>query len=172
MNEMILIMILYPPCITNSEIERVMNMVGAAATMLKGRLDMIYDVQSTEDGRVFSGLHDTLLPMSSKTRSVFQQLRGSKSKGKKKSKAADANAGKISGQVMGTVTGADLRHLLLLLPFLLFDLMDDVINEYNTANNKNLINPVHELIKLVLLLLEWYHLFRLMKSFLLFKRNV
>ena len=137
-----------------------MNMVGAAATMLKGRLDMIYDVQSKEDGRVFSGLHDTLLPMSSKTRSVFQQLRGSKSKGKKKSKAADANAGKISGQVMGTVTGADLRHLLLLLPFLLFDLMDDVINEYNTANNTNLINPVHELIKLVLLLLEWYHLFR------------
>ena len=106
MNEMILIMILYPPCITNSEIERVMNMVGAAATMLKGRLDMIYDVQSTEDGRVFSGLHDTLLPMSSKTRSVFQQLRGSKSKGKKKSKAADANAGKISGQVMGTGSAA------------------------------------------------------------------
>ena len=172
MNEMILIMILYPPCITNSEIERVMNMVGAAATMLKGRLDMIYDVKTTEDGSVFSGLHDTLLPMSSKTRSIFQQLRGSKSKGKKKSKAADANAGKISGQVLGTVTGADLRHLLLLLPFLLFDLMDDVINEYNTANNANLINPVHELIKLVLLLLEWYHLFRLMKSLTLFKRNV
>ena len=80
-----------------------MNMVGAAATMLKGRLDMIYDVQSTEDGRVFSGLHDTLLPMSSKTRSIFQQLRGSKSKKNKKSKADDANAGKISGQVLGTV---------------------------------------------------------------------
>jgi hypothetical protein len=78
----------------------------------------------------------------------------------------------LEGQVMGTVTGADLRHLLLLLPFLLFDLMDDVINEYNTANNTNLINPVHQLIKLVLLLLEWYHLFRLMKSLTLFKPNV
>ena len=101
--------------------------------------------------------------MSSKMRSTFQQLRGSKSKGKKKTKAADANAGKISGQVLGTVTGADLRHLLLLLPFLLFHLMDDVINEYNTRTGANLINPVHELIKFVLLLLEWYHLYRSVK---------
>ncbi len=89
-----------------------------------------------------------------------------------KAAADDANGGKISGQVLGTVTGADLRHLLLLLPFWLFDLMDDVINAYNTANNANLLNPVHELIKLVLLLLEWYHLFRLMKSLILFERNV
>jgi hypothetical protein len=50
-----------------------------------------------EAGRTFSGLHDTLLPMSSKTQSLFQQLRASKAwarpsvkKGVKAAKAASA----------------------------------------------------------------------------------
>ena len=147
-------------------------MVGAAAARLKNRLDMIYDVRSDEDGRSFSGLHDTLLPMSSKTRSIFQQLRASKSratgKAKKTRRTSESesaknvaqNAGKISGQVLGSITGVDLRHLLLLLPFLLFDLLDEEINSYTQTNGCNLFNPVHELIKLVLLLLEWYHFYR------------
>ncbi len=64
-----------------------MNKVGTAATMLKARLGMIYAVLSDNDGRSFICLHDTLLPISSKTQSAFQQLLGSGTKQKcKKSK--------------------------------------------------------------------------------------
>ena len=37
----------------------VMNIIGAAATRLKARLDLIYEVREDGDGRVFSGLHET-----------------------------------------------------------------------------------------------------------------
>ena len=141
-----------------------MNIVGAAAARLKKRLDMIYDVQSDVDGRSFSGLHDTLLPMSSKTRSIFQQLRQSKSRGKQSKRPASNDAaqqsGKMAGKILGSITGVDLRHLLLLLPFLLFDLLDEEINTYNEMHGTFLINPVNALIMWVLLLLEWYHLYR------------
>ncbi len=103
-----------------------------------------------------SGLHDTLLLMSSKTRSIFQQRRECKARarpsvknGLKATKAASAQAsGKISGSVLGSVTGVEMRHLLLLLPFFLFDLLDDEIHNHNEKNEGfELINPVHELIK-------------------------
>ena len=144
----------------------VMNIVGSAATRLKARLDLIYEVRKDRDGRIFSGLHETLLPLSSMTRSVFQQLRGSRTKRSKRPRGARADpAGaaasmKISGHVGGQVTGVDLRHLLLLLPFLLFDLLDKEIGDYNTSHGTDLVNPAQQLIKLVLSLLEWYHLFR------------
>jgi hypothetical protein len=50
-------------------------MVGAAAVKLKKRLDLIYGQRKDDDGRKFSGLHETVLPMSSITRSIFDQLR-------------------------------------------------------------------------------------------------
>ena len=149
-----------------------MNMIGAAAARLKERLDMNYGIESDDTGRLFSGLHNTLLPMASKTRSIFQQLRSSKRRGKKEKKsgnsdaeasaasAAGARAAKMSGQVHGAITGVDLRHLLLLLPFLLFDLLDDEIKNFNENHGTDHINPAHILIKWVLLLLEWYHLYR------------
>jgi hypothetical protein len=74
--------------------------------------------------------------------------------------AGAAASMKISGQVGGQVTGVDLRHLLLLLPFLLFDLLDKEIEDYNESHGTTLVNPAHRLIKLVLALLEWYHLLR------------
>lgn len=66
----------------------------------------------------------------------------------------------MSGKILGKITGVDLRHLLLLLPFLLFDLLDDEIQHFNQINGTDLVNPAHVLIKFVLLLLEWYHLYR------------
>ena len=117
-----------------------MNIIGSAATLLKALLDLIYEIREDGDGRVFSGLHETLLPLSSMSRSVFQQLRGSRTKRSKRPKGANVNpAGaaasmKISGQVGGQVTGVDLRHLLLLLPFLLFDLLDKEIEDYNESH--------------------------------------
>jgi hypothetical protein len=139
-------------------------MIGAAAAKLKKRLDMIYEVRSVSDGRIFSGLHDTLLPLASKTRTIFQQLRRSKKTkaNTKRSKDSDdaGKEGSMGGKILGSITGVDLRHLLLVLPFLLFDLLDDEINSYNEKNGSNHVNPCHELIKFVLLLLEWYHLYR------------
>lgn len=141
-----------------------MNIVGAAAAKLKKRLDMIYQQRSDADGRLFSGLHDTLLPMRSKTRSIFQYLRGSNTSKSKSKRSQDSDAaskeGSMSGKIPCVITGVDLRHLLLLLPFLLFDLLDDEIQDYNQKNGTQLVNPAHELIKFVLLLLEWYHLYR------------
>ena len=146
-----------------------MNIVGAAAAKLKKRLDMIYQQRSDADGRLFSGLHDTLLPMRSKTRSIFQYLRGSNTSKSKSKRSQDSDAaikegsrkeGSMSGKIPCVITGVDLRHLLLLLPFLLFDLLDDEIQDYNQKNGTQLVNPANQLIKFVLLLLEWYHLYR------------
>ena len=141
-----------------------MHIIGAAAAKLKKKLDMIYEVRSDASGRKFSGLHDTLLPMATKTRSIFQQLSGSKSKSSKRQQGSDASAAakqaSMSGKIVGSITGTDLRHLLLLLPFLLFDLLDEEIKIYIQQHGADLVNPCHELIKLVLLLLEWYHLYR------------
>ena len=47
------------------DIEMVMNIIGSAATRLKARLDLIYEVRKDGDGKVFRGLHETLLPLSS-----------------------------------------------------------------------------------------------------------
>ena len=142
-------------------------MVGAAATRLKARLDMIYAVQTDGDDRNFSGLHETLLPLAAVTRTVFQQLRGTKARKSKRPKASESVAGaapdaalKINGSLIGRITGVDMRHLLLLLPFLLFDLLDDEISNHNTRNGTDLSGPARVLISVVLALLEWYHLYR------------
>ena len=51
----------------------------------------------------------------------------------------------VSGKILGSITGIDLRHLLLLLPFLLFDLLDEERKSYNQQYGTNLVNPCHEL---------------------------
>jgi hypothetical protein len=66
------------------DIEVVMNIIGSAATRLKALLDLIYEIRDDGDGRLFSGLHETLLPLSSMSRSVFQQLRGPRTKRSKR----------------------------------------------------------------------------------------
>lgn len=136
-----------------------MRMIGYAATKCKERLDMIYGDRLDDDGRRFIGLHETVMPLCSVARSIFQQLRGSTAK-KSKQPAAPGTAPKINGRPNGRITGVDMRHLLLLLPFLLFDLLEDEIEQYNATNGTSLINPCHKLIAWVLVLLEWYHLYR------------
>jgi hypothetical protein len=61
----------------------------------------------------------------------------------------------MSGKIQGEITKVDLQHLLLLLSFLLFDLLDDDIKSYNQNNGTDLINPAHVLRKFVLLMLDW-----------------
>ena len=51
---------------TVAELEVLLDIVGEAATRLKKRLDLIYGQRKDDDGRKFSGLHETVLPLCSK----------------------------------------------------------------------------------------------------------
>ena len=44
-----------------TELEVLIAMVGAAATRLKQRLDLIYGNRSDDNGRKFSGAHETVV---------------------------------------------------------------------------------------------------------------
>ena len=135
-------------------------MVGAAAVKLKKRLDLIYGQRKDDDGRKFSGLHETVLPMSSIARSIFDQLRNTTTKKASRKRIQSGDASKFNGRPNGRITGVDMRHLLLLLPFLLFDLLQDEVEEYNSKNYADLQSPVSDLTNWVLVLLEWYRLYR------------
>ena len=143
-----------------TELEVLLNMVGAAACRLKERLDMIYGNRSDCDGRRFSGAHETVLPLCSVARSIFNQLRKSTT-GKASKKRVDSGAAsRISGRPDGRITGMDMRHILLLLPFLLFDLLDELVERHNTLHGTDLSSPAPDLKAWVLVLLEWYRLYR------------
>ena len=47
-----------------------------------------------------------------------------------------------------------MRHILLLLPFLLFDLLGELVERHNTLHGADLNSPVPDLIAWVLVLLE------------------
>ena len=63
-------------------------------------------------------------------------------------------ASKINGRPDGSITGMDMSHLLLLLPFLLFDLLVDVVEEHNAQHGTGHVSPASDLIAWVLVLLE------------------
>ena len=139
-----------------------LNVVGAAATRLKARLDLNYKSSNDACGRTFAGMHDTVLPLCHSALSIFQQIRGTKAKTsrRKTADAASADAPKLNGQPSGHITGVHMRHLLLLLPFLLFDLLADEVSTYNERHGTAHESPANTLITLVLALLEWYRLYR------------
>ena len=102
---------------------------------------MKYGNRLDDHDRKFIGLHETVLPLCSVARSVFQQLRGSTAKKSKQPAVAGADP-KINGRPNGRFTGVDMHHHLLLLPFLLFDLLEDEIEQHNATNGTSLINPL------------------------------
>ena len=102
----------------------------------------------------------TVLPMCSVARSIFNQLRKSATGRASKKRVSSGAASKINGRPHGRITGMDMRHLLLLLPFLLFDLLVDVVEEHNAQHGTGHVSPASELIAWVLVLLEWYRLYR------------
>ena len=60
------------------------------------------------------------------------------------------------------VRAQDMRHLLLVLPFLLHDLLRPEVEAYNAQyrDRQPLVDPSSELIEVTQLLLTWYRLFR------------
>jgi len=143
-----------------TELEVCLNVVGAAATRLKSRLDMIYGTRLDDDGRKFSGLHETVLPLTAVTCSIFNQLRNTTTVKASKKRVDSGAASTFNGRPHGSITGMDMRHLLLLLPFLLFDLLNDDVEEHNNLNGTDYESPAPDLIAWVLILLEWYRLYR------------
>ena len=135
-------------------------MVGAAATRLKQRLDLIYRNRSDDDWRKFSGAHETVLPLCSAARSIFNQLRKSTTVKASKERVSSGAASKINCPPDGSITGMEMCHILLLPPFLLFDLLVDVVEEHNAQHGTGHVSPASDLIGWVLVLLEWYRLYR------------
>ena len=143
-----------------TELEIHLNIVGEAATRLKKRLDLVYGQRKDKDGRKFSGLHETVLPLCAVARSIFDQLRKASSRKASKKRVDSGDASKLDGRPDGRITGMDMRHLLLLLPFLLFDLLHDTVADHNEQRGTDHVSPAQDLIDWVLVLLEWYRLYR------------
>ena len=54
----------------------------------------------------------------------------------------------------------DMRHVLLLLPFLLDGLLTDEVEEYNSANPLGRVSdPSPMMVNIAVMLLSWYHLY-------------
>jgi hypothetical protein len=135
-------------------------MVGEVATRLKNRLDLIYGSRKDTNGRMFSGAHETVLPLCSVARSIFNQLRNTTTRKASKRRVDSGAASTFQGRPNGRITGMDMRHLLLLLPFLLFDLLHDEVHDHNSLHGTSYESPAADLIAWVLVLLEWYRLYR------------
>ena len=135
-------------------------MAGEAATRLKKRLDLIYGSRKDNNERMFSGAHETVLPLCSVARSIFNQSRNSTTTKASKKRVDSGAASTFNGRPNGRITGMDMRHLLLLLPFLLFDLLHDEVDEHNSLHGTSYESPAADLIAWVLILLEWYRLYR------------
>jgi len=90
----------------------------------------------------FRGMHDCLVPVTPYLASIFQHLR---------------NKGKLPPRIRAV----DMRHILLLLPFLLDRLLTDEVEEHNRANPLSKVSdPSPMMVEIAILLLSWYHLYR------------
>ena len=88
-----------------TELEVFLNMVGTAAVRLKGRLDLIYGHRRDVDGRRFSGLHETVLPLCSVARSIFDQLRNSTTKKASKKRVQEGAGTVLPRRLTDVLTG-------------------------------------------------------------------
>ena len=88
------------------------------------------------------GMHDTLIAVSWQTRQAFKSLK---------------DEGKLHCRVRAT----DVRHLLLLLPFMVHDLFSSEVKTWNAVpGHQQIQDPSPEIVSICLSLLEWYHMYR------------
>lgn len=90
-----------------------------------------------------SGMHDCLVPVTKWCGGLFKFIRE-------------------HGKPPPRVRAADMRHILLVLPFLLHDLLRPEVEAHNRQNPlaDHVVDPSSELIGVVLTLLTWYRLVR------------
>ena len=90
----------------------------------------------------FRGKHDCLVPVTPYLAGVFNYLR-------------------LNKKIPPRVRAIDMRHILLLLPFLLDGLLADEVLEHNRSHPLNpVLDPSSELIGITILFIEWYNLYR------------
>ena len=91
----------------------------------------------------FRGIHDTLVPITQYLAELFESLR-------------------VDGVRPPRIRASDMRHVLLVLPFLLHDLLKDEVAAFNIRYpvGPPIVDPSAELIEVTLMLLSWYHLLR------------
>jgi len=90
----------------------------------------------------YKGMHDTLIAVSRQTRQSFKSLQD-------------------EGKLHCRVRAADVRHLFLLLPFMVHDLFSSEVKTWNAvAGYAQIQDPSPEIVAICLSLLEWYHLYR------------
>ena len=90
----------------------------------------------------FRGKHDCLVPVTPYLAGVFTYLR-------------------LNRKLPPRVRAIDMRHILILLPFLLDGLLADEVREHNRAHPLNpVVDPSSELIGITLVLIQWYNLYR------------
>ncbi len=87
-------------------------------------------------------MHDCLVPITAWIGNVFDSIRK-------------------TNKIQCRERAVDMRNLLLLLPFLLHNLFEEEVEEYNSMNPFDPItDPSNECIGIVVLVIDWYHLFR------------
>jgi hypothetical protein len=66
------------------------------------------------------------------------------------------------GKLPPRVRAMDMRHILIILPFLLEGLLTDEIEEHNAANQfiHRVVDPSSKMVDITIMLLSWYHLYR------------
>ena len=68
---------------------------------------------------------------------------------------------RLNKKIPPRVRAIDMRHILLLLPFLLDGLLADEVLEHNRSHPLNpVLDPSSELIEITILFIEWYNLYR------------
>ena len=88
-------------------------------------------------------MYETLVPLTKWCGSVFKSIHE-------------------SGKPHPKVRAADMRHILLVLPFLLHDLLRPEVEAHNAATGSadHVVDPSAQLIEVVITFLTWYHLYR------------
>ena len=94
-------------------VEIPLNIAGAAANKLTNRLRKLLGKEKTASGHLMYGAHACLVPVNYATANVFRKLEDNK-------KAAR------------NTRACDYRHLLLLLPFILSNLLREEVDEHNS----------------------------------------
>jgi hypothetical protein len=117
-----------------------------AAQKLTARLNMVLGARTGENGQTMKGHHDTLISLSKKTRSVFDEL---------------GENVRATPKLHSSIRATDIRHLLLLLPLICHDLFTSEVAQHNaTVGNEYIEDPSPEIVMVCVTLLKWYHLYR------------
>jgi hypothetical protein len=90
----------------------------------------------------FKGIHDCLVPVTPYLAGIFKHFRS-------------------KGKLPARVRAMDMRHVLLILPFLLHGLLTEEVEEYNRINPLvRIVDPSPMMVEITIMLLSWYRLYR------------